>query len=109
MTKTLRSCVARQVGFRYWDFEHCFGFRISAQRHQSPIYFAIISNLQPGHARPRALVCARDTAGIQKQNVPASFISRHMRMAVQEKIGRAHSELQSPMYLVCRLLLEKKK
>src|SRR5437762_7689957 len=24
------------------------------------------------------------------------------------KIGRAHSELQSPMYLVCRLLLEKK-
>src|SRR5436189_817648 len=25
------------------------------------------------------------------------------------KIGRAHSELQSPMYLVCRLLLEKKK
>src|SRR5437879_9884031 len=25
------------------------------------------------------------------------------------QIGRAHSELQSPMYLVCRLLLEKKK
>src|SRR5437764_6118705 len=25
------------------------------------------------------------------------------------KIGRAHVELQSPMYLVCRLLLEKKK
>src|SRR5437762_11230230 len=25
------------------------------------------------------------------------------------EIGRAHSELQSPMYLVCRLLLEKKK
>ena len=24
------------------------------------------------------------------------------------KIGRAHAELQSPMYLVCRLLLEKK-
>src|SRR5437762_12427674 len=26
-----------------------------------------------------------------------------------EQIGRATSELQSPMYLVCRLLLEKKK
>src|SRR5437764_6400655 len=25
------------------------------------------------------------------------------------QIGRAHVELQSPMYLVCRLLLEKKK
>src|SRR5690348_17925766 len=25
------------------------------------------------------------------------------------KIGRAHSELQSPVHLVCRLLLEKKK
>src|SRR5437763_10355969 len=28
---------------------------------------------------------------------------------LSKKIGRAHSELQSPMYLVCRLLLEKKK
>src|SRR5437762_9973713 len=26
-----------------------------------------------------------------------------------EEIGRAHVELQSPMYLVCRLLLEKRK
>src|SRR5437764_11804077 len=30
-------------------------------------------------------------------------------IAFQWKIGRATSELQSPMYLVCRLLLEKKK
>src|SRR5437762_1187045 len=28
---------------------------------------------------------------------------------VGNEIGRAHAELQSPMYLVCRLLLEKKK
>src|SRR5437879_11888248 len=28
---------------------------------------------------------------------------------VVSEIGRAHVELQSPMYLVCRLLLEKKK
>src|SRR5437763_12835849 len=27
----------------------------------------------------------------------------------RQEIGRAQSELQSPMYLVCRLLLEKKK
>ena len=27
----------------------------------------------------------------------------------EKKIGRATSELQSPLYLVCRLLLEKKK
>src|ERR1017187_1003784 len=29
------------------------------------------------------------------------------RAAAQTQIGRAQSELQSPMYLVCRLLLEK--
>src|SRR5437764_10886080 len=34
---------------------------------------------------------------------------RISRARSRRKIGRAHSELQSPMYLVCRLLLEKKK
>src|SRR3712207_9023926 len=35
-----------------------------------------------------------------------SIRGRHMAYM---EIGRAHSELQSPQYLVCRLLLEKKK
>src|SRR3712207_8608341 len=33
----------------------------------------------------------------------------HLRGAEVDEIGRAHVELQSRQYLVCRLLLEKKK
>src|SRR3712207_8428352 len=33
----------------------------------------------------------------------------HPRIALRAEIGRAQSELQSRQYLVCRLLLEKKK
>src|SRR5947209_12482725 len=35
--------------------------------------------------------------------------ARHRETLRVEQIGRAHSELQSRQYLVCRLLLEKKK
>src|SRR5437764_9582010 len=39
-----------------------------------------------------------------------SAAEREYRRALEkQKIGRATSELQSPMYLVCRLLLEKKR
>src|SRR5437764_1122233 len=37
------------------------------------------------------------------------YKSREVAMTRSLEIGRAHAELQSPMYLVCRLLLEKKK
>src|SRR2546422_4262862 len=42
---------------------------------------------------------------------PTVFEDVRPEMAVgrEEKIGRAHSELQSRLHLVCRLLLEKKK
>src|SRR5476651_2856429 len=45
---------------------------------------------------------------------PFHFLARGCRRAMRgtrsgRKIGRAHSELQSRQYLVCRLLLEKKK
>src|SRR3712207_8776046 len=33
----------------------------------------------------------------------------YMKEMIVDQIGRAHSELQSRQYLVCRLLLEKKK
>src|SRR5437764_2071105 len=35
--------------------------------------------------------------------------AKAVRLQRSAEIGRAPSELQSPMYLVCRLLLEKKK
>src|SRR2546426_9368302 len=38
-----------------------------------------------------------------------SAISGEGYKSLAEEIGRAHSELQSPCNLVCRLLLEKKK
>src|SRR5437762_6520373 len=40
---------------------------------------------------------------------PHTGRSPNDKFVVREEIGRATSELQSPMYLVCRLLLEKKK
>src|SRR5437879_7201258 len=43
-------------------------------------------------------------AGRKKENVVICLESPHIRQAVEEYT----SELQSPMYLVCRLLLDKK-
>jgi hypothetical protein len=57
-----------------------------AQWNKPPIYFSI-GDLQPSHTRWCALICARDTTGIQKQNIPTSFISRHMRVTMHENIN----------------------
>jgi hypothetical protein len=57
----------------------------SAERDDSPINFPI-DNFEPRHACGRATVGSRHAAGIQKQNRPASFISRHVRVPVQQNI-----------------------
>src|SRR3712207_8309721 len=48
--------------------------------------------------------CRRDTG-----EQPAEPAENRSEQVPAYKIGRAHSELQSRQYLVCRLLLEKKK
>src|SRR5208337_5657059 len=42
-------------------------------------------------------------------NAARDVATRNAEIDSSRQIGRAHVELQSPMYLVCRLLLEKKK
>src|SRR3712207_8099926 len=54
---------------------------------------------------------ARLKAWVDEESRSARIYRRLAETAVlyQEEIGRAHVELQSRQYLVCRLLLEKKK
>jgi hypothetical protein len=59
--------------------------RASAEGNQPPINFSV-RNLQPGYARRRAAIRPGHATGIQKKNSPASFISRHVRVTVQENI-----------------------
>src|SRR5256885_10388115 len=59
-------------------------------------------------AQPRQILVREEIAaavGLHRQDAQrlAGFV------AEEGEIGRAHSELQSPCNLVCRLLLEKKK
>src|SRR6202000_3583321 len=42
-------------------------------------------------------------------HLPSVFSRLSQQPLLQGEIGRAHVELQSPVHLVCRLLLEKKK
>src|SRR5437879_10421878 len=42
-------------------------------------------------------------------NANAAAVSEHLRRELENRSEEHTSELQSPMYLVCRLLLEKKK
>src|SRR5690348_17702078 len=49
-----------------------------------------------------------DAAG-RETSIPGQRVLNTILKNVQVEIGRAHSELQSPVHLVCRLLLEKKK
>src|SRR5437764_6436758 len=53
----------------------------------------------------------RDRWGRTRHRLSAEnrCLVRPHRSRRPKKIGRAHVELQSPMYLVCRLRLEKKK
>src|ERR1017187_1212849 len=63
---------------------------------------AACGDIVPSGMLEIALQHLRQSAGLQ---VPAHMLSRH----VGDRSEEHTSELQSPMYLVCRLLLEKKK
>jgi hypothetical protein len=71
-----------------FGFEDCFGFRIWAltEWHEPPVYFPI-RNLEPRDARRGATIGACDAAGIEQPNAGAFFISRHVRVAMQNNIN----------------------
>src|SRR5205809_5745451 len=58
-----------------------------------------------------ALVPFQDQARVAAFGIPlpALAAAMHLVLPPPDKIGRATSELQSRLHLVCRLLLEKKK
>src|SRR5688572_32486364 len=58
--------------------------------------------------RDRGEVWRAGLPEVDPATLPLSSTARAM-LAAFDKIGRAHSELQSQSNLVCRLLLEKKK
>jgi hypothetical protein len=60
------------------------GWRLS-KRHEFPIDFSV-NDFKPGNAWPRAAVRARHAARVEKQNPPASFVARNVRVPVQENI-----------------------
>ena len=57
----------------------------SAEQDEFPIAFSI-RDFKPGYAWRRPTVWPGDAAGIEKQNIPASFIARHVRVTVQQNI-----------------------
>src|SRR5438067_6471867 len=57
----------------------------SAEQDEFPIAFSI-RDFKPGYAWRRPTVWPGDAAGIEKQNIPASFITRHVRVTVQQNI-----------------------
>src|SRR5437773_11648375 len=57
----------------------------SAERDEFPIDFSI-PDFKPRRTRWRAAIWPGDAAGSEKQNIPASFITRHVRVTVQQNI-----------------------
>jgi hypothetical protein len=55
------------------------------ERDELPIDF-LICDFKPCHAWRRALVGARHATGIQKQHTSTPFVSRHVRVSVQNNI-----------------------
>src|SRR5437762_11012911 len=68
-----------------------------------------------GHQQPAAVAAAAEAqliAARQYRDEEHGVLEGDLRRRQQQPVGRSEehtSELQSPMYLVCRLLLEKKK
>jgi len=60
----------------------------SAERDELPIGFGIC-DFEPRHARWRTAVWPGHASRIEKQNIPASFIARNVRMPMQQYIGIA--------------------
>src|SRR5207244_1803674 len=55
------------------------------QLDQSPLYFSF-DDFEPGHARGRTAVRARDATRIQKQNTTPLLIARHVGVTMQNNI-----------------------
>src|SRR5437763_3658601 len=51
----------------------------------------------------------QDIIGLQSSVTPTNFLPTYLQAPDQARSEEHTSELQSPMYLVCRLLLERKK
>src|SRR5258708_22873462 len=86
--------------------------------HRSPFFFLMIrrpprSTLFPYTTlfRSRKLIALEQFADFEFDQVEQLGIVHRVALVQghHDEIGRAHSELQSPDHLVCRLLLEKKK
>src|SRR5437879_13121460 len=60
-------------------------------------------------SRQRPARVPQSAIGPQSRINPQSRVSPQSRISPQSRSEEHTSELQSPMYLVCRLLLEKKK
>ena len=58
----------------------------SAERYELPIDFSV-RDFKPGYAWRRAAVGPSHAARIKKQDIPASFVSRNVRVAVQQNIN----------------------
>ena len=54
----------------------------SAERDELPVDFSV-RDFKPGYAGRRAAIRPGHTARIKKQDIPASFVSRHVRVTVQ--------------------------
>src|SRR5437762_10042816 len=79
-------------------------FRSPRRRRGPPVRAILGAPAQPTEwRRRRARVASRRSAGRRKRNHPRGVTPGAQRSEEHT------SELQSPMYLVCRLLLEKKK
>src|SRR3712207_9512523 len=93
----------------YFVFDHTATTEIyTLSLHDAlPIFRARIDRCRCERARPRA------PAAAARARAYAATTGRRERQSSQRRpaaeIGRAHVELQSRQYLVCRLLLEKKK
>src|SRR5438876_5162896 len=88
----------------YWAFRRCHHKSVSAirSRHVQKALATRIARIAAGNVNnPRKALRNQFSCRAARQG-------NWLRRAFRE-IGRATSELQSPVHLVCRLLLEKKK
>lgn len=67
-----------------------------SKRDELPMNF-VICDFEPRYAWRRALVGARDASGIQKQHSAAPFVSRDMRVAVEQNVDIVRSPIRRNM------------
>src|SRR5437764_3900684 len=76
-----------------------------------PICTQLSVTLTPGHIPPSATSRMAQVSNNYQENysLQRAFETTRLHCAASNRSEEHTSELQSPMYLVCRLLLEKKK